>query len=76
MRSEEATSLETPFAKEKVWSILSSLCGNKASRLDGFTMAYWWLCKDFVKQEVMVFQAVFNNSSFKRSLNVTFLVLI
>ena len=45
--------LETPFSEEEVLEALSNLCGDKALGPDGFTLAFWQHCWDFVKPEVM-----------------------
>ena len=74
---EELRSLEEAFSKDGVLSDLSSLCGDKAPSLDGFTMAFWQFCWDIVKNEVMAFFMEFHDTGhFERSLNVTFIVFI
>ena len=51
--------------------------GDKASGLDGFTVAFWQACWDFVKEEILeLFKEFYDQSSFAKSLNTTFLVLI
>lgn len=45
-----------PFYEEEVSTILSPLCGNKAPRPTGFTMAFWELYCDLVKNETMGFR--------------------
>ncbi|RVX18007.1 putative serine/threonine protein kinase IREH1 [Vitis vinifera] len=51
--------------------------GDKAPGLDGFTVAFWQDCWDFVKEEVVdLFKEFFEHGSFAKSLNTTFLVLI
>ena len=51
--------------------------GDKAPGLDGFTVAFWQNYWDFVKEEVMeMFKELHDQSSFLKSLNTTFLVLI
>ena len=47
--------LEKPFLEEEVFGALSGFCGEKASGLDGFSMAFWQFSWDFVKEEVMNF---------------------
>ena len=47
--------------------------GDKASGPDGFTVAFWRLCWDFVKEEVMeMFKEFYEQSSFIKSLNTIF----
>ena len=68
---------EALFLGEEVFFALSSLEGDKALGSDGFTMTFWHQCWDFVKLEVMgFFKGLFEQSSFVRRLNATFLVLI
>ena len=43
------------FFEEEVFLALSALNGDKSSGPDGFTMAFWHLCWDFVKSEVLGF---------------------
>ena len=51
--------------------------GDKALRPDGFTVAFWQSCWDFVKEEILeMFKEFHEQSSFLKSLNNTFLVLI
>ena len=69
--------LEKPFSEEEVFGALSGFCGEKTLGPDGFSMAFWQFCWDFVKEEVMNFFRQFHETgSFVRSLNATFLVLI
>ena len=42
-----SAALEFPFTKDEVFIALSSLCGDKTSGLDGFTLAFW-RCWDFI----------------------------
>ena len=51
--------------------------GDKAPSPDGFTMAFWQNRWDFVKEEILeMFKEFHEYSSFLKSLNNTFLVLI
>ncbi|WKA11615.1 hypothetical protein VitviT2T_029096 [Vitis vinifera] len=51
--------------------------GDKVPSLDGFTMAFWQACWDFVKEEIVdLFKKFYDQRSFAKSLNTTFLVLI
>ena len=75
--SDDAEGLETPFSEEEVLVGLFDLCGDKALGMDGFIMAFWKFCWDFVKREVMGFFAEFHDvGSFERSLNTMFIVLV
>ena len=51
--------------------------GDKAPGPDGFTMAFWQSCWDFVQEEILqMFKEFHEHISFLKSLNNTFLVLI
>ncbi|RVW89014.1 hypothetical protein CK203_029421 [Vitis vinifera] len=50
---QEAENLEVPFSEEEIHSALLELNGDKAPRLDGFTVAFWQACWDFVKEEIL-----------------------
>ena len=50
---------------------------DKALGPDGFTVAFWQSCWDFVKEEILeMFKEFHEQSSFLNSLNNTFLILI
>ncbi|RVW87760.1 Transposon TX1 uncharacterized 149 kDa protein [Vitis vinifera] len=74
---EEAARLEEMFSVEEVYLALSELNGDKAPGPDGFPIAFWQFCWDFVKDEIMgFFKDFFERGKFVRSLNSTFLVLV
>ncbi|RVW25038.1 LINE-1 reverse transcriptase-like [Vitis vinifera] len=74
---QEAKSLEIPFSENEIHSALMEMSGDKAPGPDGFTMAFWQSCWDFVKEEVLeMFKEFHEQGSFLKSLNNTFLVLI
>ena len=74
---QEAKNLEIPFSETEVHSALLEMNGDKAPRPDGFTMAFWQSCWDFVKDEILeMFKEFHEQSSFLKSLNNTFLILI
>ena len=51
--------------------------GDKAPGLDGFTVAFWQNCWEIVKEDVLdMFKEFYDQNSFIKSLNHTFLVLI
>ncbi|KAJ9685070.1 hypothetical protein PVL29_017197 [Vitis rotundifolia] len=73
----EAGALELPLTEEEIHSALMEMNGDKAPGPDGFTVAFWQSCWDFVKEEVLeLFKEFYDQNSFARSLNTTFLVLI
>ncbi|RVW41827.1 hypothetical protein CK203_108407 [Vitis vinifera] len=73
---EEATRLEEMFFVEEVFLALSELNGDKALGPDGFSLAFWQFCWDFVKDEIMGFFKDFFEGKIVKSLNTTFLVLV
>ncbi|RVX00991.1 LINE-1 reverse transcriptase-like [Vitis vinifera] len=74
---QDAESLETPFAENEIHSALMEMNGDKAPGPDGFTVAFWQDAWDFAKEEIMeMFKEFHEHSSFVKSLNNTFLVLI
>ena len=73
----EAYSLEIPFSMEEMSSTLSVLNGDKAPGPDGLTVAFWQLCWDIVRDDVMrMFRDFHETGKFVRSLNATFIVMI
>ncbi|KAJ9701371.1 hypothetical protein PVL29_006637 [Vitis rotundifolia] len=51
--------------------------GDKAPGPDGFTLAFWQACWDFLKEEIVeLFKEFYEQRSFVKSLNTTFLTLI
>ena len=62
---------------EEVYSALSEKNGDKAPGPDGFPLAFWQFCWEFVKDNIMGFFKKFHERGrFFRSLNITFLVLV
>ena len=77
INQQEAENLELPFSEVEVHSALMDMNGDKAPGLDGFTVAFWQSCWDFVKEEVLeMFKEFHEQSSFLKSLNNMFLVLL
>ena len=75
--SEEAARLEEMFSMEEVYLAISELNGDKALGPDGFSIAFWQFCWEFVKDEIMgFFKDFFEMGEFVRSLNPTFMVLV
>ncbi|RVW88494.1 hypothetical protein CK203_043831 [Vitis vinifera] len=71
----DACALEVPFTEE-VYDALLGCSKDKASRTDGFSMAFWQFAWDFVKNDVMnFFSEFYEHSKFFKSLNATFMVL-
>ncbi|KAL6339823.1 hypothetical protein AAG906_034911 [Vitis piasezkii] len=77
LSSQEAGNLELPFSEDEIHSALLEMDGDKAPGPDGFTVAFWQECWDFVKEEILeLFKEFYDQRSFVKSLNTTFLVLI
>ena len=74
---DQAAKLEEMFTEEEILAAISGLNGDKAPGPNGFLLAFWSFCWDFMKDEVMgFFREFFEHSQFVKSLNATFLVLI
>ncbi|RVW47789.1 LINE-1 reverse transcriptase-like [Vitis vinifera] len=74
---EEAEILERPFTEEEIHGALMEMNGDKAPGPDGFTLAFWQSCWEFIKEEILeMFKEFYDHSSFLKSLNNIFLVLI
>ena len=74
---QEAENLEIHFSEAEVHSALIEMNIDKALGPDGFTMAFWQSCWDFVKEEILeMFKEFHEQSSFLKNLNNTFLILI
>ena len=77
LNSREVEVLELPFIEEEIYSALMEMNGDKAPGSNGFTVAFWQACWDFVKEEIVnLFKEFYDQRSFSKSLNTTFLVLI
>ncbi|RVX03380.1 DEAD-box ATP-dependent RNA helicase 28 [Vitis vinifera] len=77
LNSCETEVLELPFTEEEIHSVLMEMNGDKAPGPDGFTVAFWQTCWEFVKEEIVdLFKEFYDQRSFAKSLNTTFLVLI
>ena len=77
IKSEEAVRLEEMFSMEEVYLAISELNGDKAPGSDGFPIAFWQFCWEFVKDEIIsFFKDFYERGKFVRSLNSTFLVLV
>ncbi|RVX11700.1 LINE-1 retrotransposable element ORF2 protein [Vitis vinifera] len=73
----EAEGLELPFTEEEIHSAPLEMNSDKALGPDGFTVAFWQFCWDFVKEEIVdLFKEFYEQRSFAKSLNTTFLILI
>ena len=74
---EEAAWLDRPFEEEEVYGVIQGCNGNKSPGPDGFSMAFFKACWDFLKLEIMEVLANFHSQAvFKKILNATFIALI
>ncbi|RVW31082.1 hypothetical protein CK203_093146 [Vitis vinifera] len=51
LNAQEAEFLEVPFSEEEIHSALLELNGDKAPGPNGFTVAFWQACWDFMKRK-------------------------
>jgi hypothetical protein len=73
----EAFWLERDFEEGEVLEVVKAMNGDKASRLDGFYMAFFQACWSVLKGDTMkVFCEFQVSGKFERSLNATFIALI
>jgi hypothetical protein len=73
----EAFSLELPFEEKEVLEVVKGMNIDKASGLDGFSIAFFQDHWDVIKIDIMgVFQDFYAHSKFVKSLNATFIALI
>ena len=74
---EEAAWLDRPFEEEEVYGVIQGCNGDKSLGPDGFSMAFFKACWDFLKLEIMEVLANFHSQAvFKKILNATFIALI
>ena len=77
LNSCEAEALEVQFTEEEIFAALIGMNGDKALGPDGFTIAFWQSSWELVKEEIMeLFREFYDQCSFAKSLNSTFVVLI
>jgi hypothetical protein len=73
----EAGWLERDFEEEEVRKVVSKMNDNKVLGLDGFSMAFFQVCWDFSRVDIMkVFGALHAGGMFEKSLNASFILLI
>ena len=53
LESWEANGLKVPLSAKEVFFEELELNGDKVPSLDGFSLAFWQFCSDFVKMEVL-----------------------
>ena len=74
---EDAAQLDRPFEEKEVYGVIKDCNGDKSPGLDGFSMAFFQPCWDFLKQEIMELFGNFHSQAvFEKSINAIFLSLI
>ena len=69
--------MEIPFIETEVHTTLMEMNEDRAPGPDDFTVAFWQRCWDFAKEEILdMFKEFHEHSSFLKSLNNDFLILI
>ena len=73
----DRANLDSQFSEEEVFGAVSSMCGDKAPRPDGFSIAFFQSCWSIIKADLLqVFRHFHTYGTFVKSLNATFLALI
>ena len=66
---EDVAWLDRPFEEEEVYGVIKDYDGDKSPGPDGFSMAFFQSCWDFLKQEMMELFGNFHSQTvFKKSL--------
>ena len=66
---EDVAWLDRPFEEEEVYGVIKDYDGDKSLGPDGFSMAFFQSCWDFLKQEMMELFGNFHSQTvFKKSL--------
>ena len=74
---EDVAWLDRQFEEEEVYGVIQCCNSDKSLGLDGFLMAFFEGCWDFLKLEIMEVLANFHSQDvFEKSLNATFIALI
>jgi len=74
---EEQDWLQRPFSEDEVLNIIKQCDGDKAPGPDGFTMSFFKVCWEILKEDLM--QTIHNfhqKETFEKSFNATFVALI
>jgi hypothetical protein len=54
--------MEREFEEDEIWEVVQNFKGDKASGLDGFTMAFFQKCWEALKANIIAVLKEFNNS--------------
>ena len=69
--------MEREFEEEEVRKVVLAMEGDKAPGLDGFPIAFFQVCWEVVKEDIMkIFREFHTEGKFEASLNPTFISLI
>jgi len=73
----EAFWLERPFEQSEVLDVVKGVTNKKALGFDSFSIAFFQVCWEVIKADIMgVFHDFHASSKFEKSLNATFIALI
>jgi hypothetical protein len=73
----EAGWLEREFEEEEVKKVVLAMEGDKVPGLDGFSIAFFYVCWEVVKEDIMkIFREFHAEGKFETTLNSTFISLI
>jgi len=60
-----------------VWEVVRDMIGDKASGLDGFSMAYFLKCWKVMQRDILaIFKEFHSREKFEKSFNETFVSLV
>jgi hypothetical protein len=69
--------MEEEFEENEVWEVVRKMKGDKAPIPDGFSMAFFQICWEVIKKDMMaVFKKFHESGKFEKSINATFVALI
>ncbi|RVW29557.1 hypothetical protein CK203_077422 [Vitis vinifera] len=70
---EEAEILERPFTEDEIHGALMEMNGDKAPGPDGFTLAFWQSCWEFIKEEIIeMFKEFYDIALSSKALTILF----
>ena len=65
--------MEREFEESEVWEVVSNFNGDKATVLDGFSIAYFLKCWEILEEDIMaVFKEFHGRGKFEKNFIATF----